>query len=203
MAKVEVFSTLKEAQRGLAIYFSRNNDVLMKIVTEFQARHDVYRRTAEFRRRHPENAHEPLNPEEILKLGKNLAKGEVATSLLKLYSINNSFYGFDYHMFDFNNYIHSEPQDSLAKLAEEIQQHLQEDQNSILGISTVPLFYTILEPFTFSESTKKKVRLEKDYAELPLDEQRKVDLYLDQYVERGLTSKEIKVFVSSYGKFLN
>lgn len=203
MAKIEVFSTLKEARRGLAIYFSRNNDLLMKIVTEFQARHDVYRRTAEFKRRHPGSANEPLSQEEVLKLGQDLAKGEVATSLLKLYSINNSFYGFDYHMFDFNNYIHSEPQDSLAKLAEEVRKQLKEDQNGILGISTVPLFYTILEPFTFSESTKKKARLEKDYTKLPLDEQRKVDLFLDQYVERGFTSKEIKAFVSSYGKYLN
>ena len=173
-------------------------------MTELQARYDVYQQSAGFARLHPRGIQDPLTVDELVRLSKDLGKGEVATSMIKLYSMNNNSYGSDNSLYSLQEYNSIDPQNSISALVEKVRLQVEEEQDSgAIGLKTAPFFYTVLEPFSFTETTKARIRLNKEYAKLSKEQQRKVNIYLEGYLEKGLTPKEIKEFLSGYVKFLN
>ena len=202
MAKVEVFSTLKEADQKLRIYFSKNADIVHKIFTELQARHTVYRQSADFNKRHAGDKNAALTVEELLLLSRGLGKGEVVTSLVKLYAFEQS-YGLDYTVFTPKDAITFIPYESIAALTASAREQIELEKGGNIGLKNVPLFYTVLEPFTYSGQDKRKAREAMKYDSLSLENKVILDHHLDTYLERGLTPTEIKEFVAGYVKFLN
>lgn len=203
MTKVEVFATLKEADEKLRIHFSKNRDLVIRIFNELQARAKVYRESTDFDKLHPEDKEATFTLEELLLLIKGLGQGETATALVKLYTFDLNSYAFDYMVFTSNDAITFAAYDSINTLAEKVREQLEQEKGGNIDLRTEPFFYTVLEPFTYSEQDKRKAREALNYQALSLEDKQVLDTFLDSYVERGLTTIEIKEFVSGYTKFLN
>lgn len=203
MTKVEVFSTPEEANQKLTAYFTKNLKIMARILTELHDRHQAYRESAEFHQRHSGNKDAVLTPGETLKLSKGLGRGEAVTSLIKLYALDLHLYGFDYIVFNPENSIPFVPYHSIAGLTAAVREQIEQEKGGNIDLKNVPLFYTILKPFTHSEKNKQKVRKTSEYHSLSLENKLLVDQFLNNYLERGLTPVEIGEFVSGYVKFLN
>ena len=202
MTKVEVFPTLKEADENLRIHFSKNRDLVLRIFHELRARAEVYQQSADFKKLHPEEGGASFTAKEVILLSKGIGRGETATALVKLYTFVN-LYAFDYTVFNSDNTIPFAPYDSINTLAEAVREQLKQEKNEHIGFRTEPFFYTVLEPFSYSEQDKWEAREALDYKALSREDKLILDTHLDDYVERALTSAEIKRFISAYTKFLN
>ena len=202
MTKVEVFATLKEADEKLRIHFSKNRDLVIRIFHELQARAKVYKQSADFAKLHPEEE-SGFTAKEVILLSKGIGRGETATALVKLYSFDLNLYAFDYTVFNPNEALTFAPYDSMGILAENVLEQLKQEKNEHIGFRTEPFFYTVLEPFTYSEQDKSEAREALGYQAFSREDKLILDKHLDDYVERVLTSAEIKGFISGYTKFLN
>ncbi|MEK6905976.1 MAG: hypothetical protein AABX24_06245 [Nanoarchaeota archaeon] len=203
MVKVEIFTTIKEADQKLKIHYSKNRGILTNMLTEIQARRDVYGQSAKFHKLHPEGKNSQLTLQEMQLLCKDLGKGEVLTYLVKLYACGLKPYNFDYGIYDPNDLVPDLPQDSLEALAEKVHLLLKEDNQSIMGVKATPLFYTVRELYTFSVQEKITARELLNYQSLSSEEKFRINKHLDSYVERSLTTEEIKDFTLGYARFLN
>ena len=203
MVKVEIFTTVKEADRKLEKFYSKNLGILINMLTEIKARHDVYSQSANFHKLHPEGKDSPLTLQEMQLLCKDLGKGEVLTYLVKLYACGLKPYNFDCGIYDPSDLVPNLPQDSLETLAENVHLLLKEDNQSIISVKATPLFYTVRELYTFSVQEKIAARELLKYQSLSLEEKLTINKQLDSYVERSLTTEEIKDFTVGYARFLN
>lgn len=203
MVKVEIFTTIKEADQKLKIHYSKNCGILINMLTEFQARHDVYSQSAIFHELHPKGKNSPLTKQEMQLLCKDLGKEEVLTCLVKLYACGLKPYNFDYGIYDPSDLTPELPQDSLETLAEKVHILLKEDNQGIISVKATPLFYTVRELYTFSVQEKIAARELLKYHSLSLEEKFRINKQLDSYVERSLTTEEIKEFTAGYTRFLN
>ncbi|MDO8511067.1 MAG: hypothetical protein Q7S55_02785 [Nanoarchaeota archaeon] len=203
MTKVEVFPTLKEADEKLLIHFSRNRDLVISIFHELQARAEVYKQSADFQKLHPEEEETGFTIEEILLLSKGLGRGETATALVKLYSFDLNLYGFDQMVFNPSNILTFAPYDSIDILAENVLEQVKQEKSKHLDFRVEPVFYTVLEPFSYSEQDKLESREALGYKAFSREDKLIFDKHINDYVERALTSAEIKRFISAYTKFLN
>ena len=203
MTKVEVFSTFKEADERLRIHFSKNRDVVIGIFHELQARAEVYKQSADFKKLHPEEEETDFTAKEVILLSKGLGRGETATALIKLYSFDLNYYGFDQMVFNPNNPLTCAPCDSIETVAEKVREQLKQEKSEHIGFRVEPVFYTVLEPFSYSEEDKRQAREILNYEALSLEDKLIFNNHVDEYVERALTMAEIKRFISGYTKFLN
>ncbi len=203
MVTVEVFSTFKEAGEKLEMYYIRNNDASIKMLNELEARYGVYVKSADFHKLHPKDKDEPLTKQEMLTLCTNIGKGKSLTYLIRLYACGLKPYNFDYGMYDPDDLTPHIPQDSIKSLAEEAHKLLNQNNKNIFQIKGTPLFYTVREPYTFSEEEKKVVREHPKYQAFPLERKLTIDKQLNSYVERSLTSEEVKEFTDGYARFFN
>lgn len=203
MTKVEVFATHQEADKKLWIHFSKNRDLIIRIFHELQARAEVYKQSADYKKLHPEEEETGFTPQEIILLSKGLGRGETATAITKLYSFDLTLYGFDQTVFNPNNILTFGPYDSIDILAENTLEQLKQEKSKHIGFRIEPFFYTVLEPFTYSEQDKSGAREALGYKTFSREDKLILDKHLDSYVERVLTPAEIKGFISGYTKFLN
>ena len=203
MTKIQVFSSHREASQELSNYFAQNKKIVGRIFNRLYLRQQEYQQTPQFKQNHPGNKEAVFSPEEMKMLCNNLGQGETVTSMFKLYAFGLQEFGFDYTVFNPNHALNFVPHYSMAALTEKAQQQIKEEQNRRISLKTMPLFYTVLEPFTYSEKEKMKARKDFQYPSLSTDEKRILDYHLDTYLERALTPTEIQEFVSGYEKFLN
>ncbi|GEM_PF-4902265 len=204
MVKVEVFSTDKEAQEWLKKSIYTNHDVVSSMISELLVRATVYRASPEFRRIHSLDLEGPFTKEETQLLCKGLKPEGKANSFVRLYSIvGMPYYGFTYasvNPYDstiFNSY------DSVKSLAKRVYQEVTKKEHEILGIKTVPMLYTILEPLPFPEEKREQVRKSADFQALTLEQRILCEQELEQYREKGLTPTETQALVLEYVKFCN
>lgn len=203
MVKVEIFTTIKEADQKLKIHYSKNISAVKRILTKTQTRCEEYCQSADFHNRHPEGKNSPVTMQEMQSLCKDLGQGEIITYLVRLYACGLKPYNFDYGLFDSNDLVPYLPQDSLEVLAEKVHLFLKEDNQNIMGVKATPLFYTVRELYTFSVQEKIAARELLNYQSLSLEEKLTLNKQLDSYVERSLTTEEIKEFTIGYARFLN
>ena len=203
MVKVEVFSTLAEADNSLRIHVSKNVDLAHKIFTELQERAKVYKQTAEFDQLHPGNKEAKLTTGELTILSRGLARGETATALVKLYAFDLNRFAFDYTVFNPNDALTFAAYNSIDALSAKVREQLDQEKGGNIGLRTEPIIYTVLEPFTYSKVDKWKARQALNYKGLSREDKLILDKHLDYHLERGLSAIEIQEFKSAYVKFLN
>ena len=203
MVKVHIFDTLEKAVIRLDAYFHKNNLVWTSMISEFKARESVYRKSAGYQKRHGADLEAPLTGEETFVLGTNIGKREEVSSFSNLVAHGISGYGFYHNLMDLNNSEFHGPCDSIASLVEATRQTNDGKTYSHLGIKVSPIYYTVRQPFTYSESQKDDIKKALKFSRLTEESQGLLEKYLDNYIERCLTSQEIQEFLKGHTKFLN
>ncbi|MEK6900448.1 MAG: hypothetical protein AABX05_04965 [Nanoarchaeota archaeon] len=201
MSKVLVFDTLAESKIGLEDHCLKNKSVAGMIVRDLEAKARVYKSSAVYTKLHKTDL-EQLTEAEIKALMPDAAAGKSFFSFLKLYSVEN-LYSFDTAVFELSEIErNSGHYDSLSSLAKEAQKYLLESQKIAFGAGFRPVFYTVLEPYRITEDDCEKLKQLPGYRSLSPIDQGDIDHFLENYVERGLTKKEIEEFERSYFKTL-
>ncbi|MEK6809125.1 MAG: hypothetical protein AABY40_00465 [Nanoarchaeota archaeon] len=203
MTKVEIFSTLDEANQQLQSYLTKNIEVRERVFNEVNRRCQTYKESAVFKRRNDGEEEAVLAKNGALELSRGIGRGEAVTSFVKLYALDQNLYGFDYTVFDLDNNVKNIPHWSMDELAAAVREQLEEEQTENFDLKNSPLFYTVEEPFTYSGQQKQKIKNSEQYGSLALEDRLFLDQFLDCYAERGLTTVEIKGFINSYVQFLN
>lgn len=179
-----IFNTEKEAENGLQRYFFRNSDLLAGIDQQIEARVRVYEKTPEFARLRQENKSLELNAKEKRLIFSNLGRGETLTTLFRMYVVEKE-YRFDagFTLTDKQLY-HRGPLPSIEDLIGEVHKFRKTQETSILQLNLAfkitPLFFTVREPYFFTNKQKE-------------------DLQIEQNFGRGITSEEAKEFEKNYG----
>lgn len=207
MTKVLVFDTLAEAKKDLEQFLYQNRQVSAGIQAECSARLQVYKNSADFYRRHrcPD---EGLAADEVKMVFYQAGKSCLFTSVMKLYVQKPlGHYAFDGYHDNWEMHSHSGEWDSIcdsaAALVVVAQKHIREQNHSVFGVKTTPLFYTVREAFNYSEEEILKIKELENYRAMRAVEQKHFDRKLRAYTERGLTDTEICEFVTGYTRFLN
>ena len=203
MVKVQVFDTLEKAVIRLDALFHKNNLVWMTMVSEFKAREKVYRKSAAYQKQHGTDLAAPLTMKETFVLGANVGKGEEVSCFSNLIAQGMSGYGFYLNLTDPDTAEFHGLYDSIASLVEATRQTNNRKHYSHLGIKVSPIYYTVRQPFTYSDSEKNDLKKAMEFSSLTSEGQEILEKYLDNYAERCLSAEEIQEFVIGHTKFLN
>ncbi len=203
MVKVQVFDTLEKAVIRLDSLFHKNKLVWVAMTSEFKAREKMYRKSAAYQKQHGTDLTAPLTMEETFVLGANVGKGEEVSSFPYLIAQGISGYGFYLNLMDLDTAEFHGPYDSITSLVEATRQTNNRKNYSHLGIKVSPIYYTVRQPFTYSESEKNDLKKAMGFSSLTSESQETLEKYLDNYVERCLSTEEIQEFVRGHTKFLN
>jgi len=203
MVKVRIFDSLEKAVIKFDQYFYKNNLVWTSMISEFKARERVYRKSVGYQKRHGADLEAQLAEEEIVVLAAGVGKGEEVSSFSNLVAHGISGYGFYLNLMDLDNAKYHGPYDSISSLVEAAGQAKDKKMYSHLGVRISPIYYTVRLPFTYSESQKNDIKKALEFSRLSKESQEVLEKYLDDYIERCLTSQEIQEFLKRHTKFLN
>ena len=207
MTKVFVFDTLAEAKKNLEQYLQQNKLVNAGINDECTARLRVYKNSADFYKQH-KFSDEELTREEAEVVFSRAGKDRVWTLMLKLYVQEpTDYYAFDGNFDDWNISSHSGNYgpgcNSIASLIDVVQKEIPIKNTPFLDVKTIPLFYTVLERFSYSRKEIQSLKNIENYKLMSAVEQKHFDRRLQEYRERSFTDAEIREFVTGYTRFLN
>ena len=153
------------------------------------ARLRVYKNSADFYKQH-KFYDEELTQEEAEVVFSRAGKDRVWTLMLKLYVQEpTDYYAFDGNFYDWNRSSHSGNYgpscNSITSLINVVQKEIPTKNTPILDVKTIPLFYTVLEIFSYSTEEIRKIKEANRYKYMGTAEKEHFNLRLQEYRERG------------------